>query len=245
MKTSRLLKAEIIILALVGILWAVDLKTDCVPRAAAGALRQVVRISPNSERAYNLLGDTYYSFDQCDRGNKAYEQAEIVGRKEAVEFRSKDPEVYLEVGNEYCDANDYETAVTYYRKAVELDPDWFWGHLRLGLAYSHMGQYENAILEWQRLAELEPEEAVAHVLSADTYLEMGQYQKAIEASQKALRIDPGSVSAHYNLGRAHLEMGNKDLASEEYRTLKGLDKELAEELHRLIEQGQEVRDGSH
>lgn len=71
MKTSRFLKPGLIVLALVVALWVVDLKTDCVPRAAAGALRQVVRIAPNSRCAYNLLGDAYYSFRQCDVGDKA------------------------------------------------------------------------------------------------------------------------------------------------------------------------------
>lgn len=128
--------------------------------------------------------------------------------------------------------------MTYYRKAVELDPDWSWGHIRLGLTYNDMGQYENAILEWQTLAELDHEtpgeHAVCFVLMANTYLEMDEYQKAVEASQEALRINPDSASAHYNLGRAYLEMGNKNLASEEYRTLKELDEELAKEMYQFM-----------
>lgn len=238
MKTSRLLKAEIIILALVAILWAVDLKTDCVPRAAVGALRQVVKVAPNSGSAYNMLGNTYQSMNCCEQASEAFGRAneieETKAKQEALEFRSKDPNAYVAVGDEHCDANDYKAAVTYYRKAVELDPDWSWGHLRLALTYNDLGLYQDAIVKWRRLIELEPEIAVFHAFLADAYLELGQYEEVVVACEEGLRIDPSNAKSHYNLGRAYLEMGDKDLAVEEYRTLKELDEELAEKLHELI-----------
>jgi len=48
MRKSRLLKVEIVVLVCGATLWGVNLKTNCVPRAAAGALRQVVTVAPNS-----------------------------------------------------------------------------------------------------------------------------------------------------------------------------------------------------
>lgn len=58
-KMRWFLKAELLVLLCLVVLWIVDLKTDCVPRAASGALRQVVKAAPNCGYAHELLSDTY------------------------------------------------------------------------------------------------------------------------------------------------------------------------------------------
>jgi superkiller protein 3 len=310
MKTTRLLKAEIIILALVAVLWAVDLKTDCVPRTAAGALRQVVKVAPNSERAYDLLGDTYYSFGQCDKGDKAYEHAEIAACRKAVEAYPHDPNAHFNLAIAYSyadeseraiesfeeairldpndastykamgyfyiyDVNEPEAALECYQKAVQLDPSDAWAWIDLGDAYTDNHLPSKAIEAYREAIRLDPNEPHAKGSLAYGYLNLGtsyeeegreedaqacfqkamqtdshlaselfcwgnllskeqDWERAIERYQCSLALDPDNPKAHYNLGRAYLELDNKDLASEQYRTLKELDEELAERLHALV-----------
>jgi hypothetical protein len=52
MKAAGRFKAEIVALIWVALLWAANVKTNCVPRAPAGVFRQVVKVAPNSRYAY-------------------------------------------------------------------------------------------------------------------------------------------------------------------------------------------------
>jgi len=60
------------------------------------------------------------------------------------------------------------------------------------------------------------------------------YKEAIEALKEAIRIDPDLVLAHQGLGLCYLLIGDKNSALNEYKILKELDIDLANELFDLI-----------
>ena len=61
-----------------------------------------------------------------------------------------------------------------------------------------------------------------------------KYQKAIESYKQAIRIDPDDAEAHYNLGCVYKLLNDKGSALEQYKILKKLDTELANELFNEI-----------
>jgi tetratricopeptide (TPR) repeat protein len=63
---------------------------------------------------------------------------------------------------------------------------------------------------------------------------LGNADLEIEAYKRAIRIDPDLASAHYNLGVALLKTGDKAAALDEYRILKDLDKQSANQLFNQI-----------
>ncbi len=60
------------------------------------------------------------------------------------------------------------------------------------------------------------------------------YTKAIEAYTRVIRINPDYAEAHYSLGVAYLLIRDRDSAINEYKILKELDIDLANELFDLI-----------
>jgi tetratricopeptide (TPR) repeat protein len=52
--------------------------------------------------------------------------------------------------------------------------------------------------------------------------------------RQAIRLKPSLAEAHLNLGMSYLRLGDKGSAIEEYKILKGLDRELANRLFNLI-----------
>jgi len=56
----------------------------------------------------------------------------------------------------------------------------------------------------------------------------------IEAYKQAIRIDPNSAYTHYDLGIAYLAIGDRNSALNEYKILKELDIDKANELFELI-----------
>lgn len=60
------------------------------------------------------------------------------------------------------------------------------------------------------------------------------YSTAKNLSRKAIKIDKKSAMAHYLLGLCYVVEKNNDLAINEYKTLKEIDKDLADELFEII-----------
>jgi tetratricopeptide (TPR) repeat protein len=61
-----------------------------------------------------------------------------------------------------------------------------------------------------------------------------RYSKAIEAFKQAIRINPNDAEAHYGLGMTYYVANDISSALEEYKILKNLNPELADELFNLI-----------
>ena len=60
--------------------------------------------------------------------------------------------------------------------------------------------------------------------------ELGRYEEAIEALVQAIQLKPHYAEAHHILGFVYLNIGNKKAAIKQHEILKGLDKDLANEL---------------
>ena len=62
----------------------------------------------------------------------------------------------------------------------------------------------------------------------------GELEDAIESFKQAIRIDPDDADAHYNLGIAYLGLNDRGSAMEQYKILKKLDTEKANDLFNEI-----------
>ena len=56
----------------------------------------------------------------------------------------------------------------------------------------------------------------------------------MEAFKQAIQLQPDLALAHFGLGESYLLLGDKSSALEEYKILKTLDQNLANELFNLI-----------
>jgi tetratricopeptide (TPR) repeat protein len=63
---------------------------------------------------------------------------------------------------------------------------------------------------------------------------LGLYKDAIEACKQAIYIDPDYVYSHFVLGLSYFLIGDKSSALNEYKILKNLDINKANELFDLI-----------
>ena len=121
-------------------------------------------------------------------------------------------------------------------------------------AKEHKAKSE-AVSRYKQAIQANPNNAEAHNNLGIAYGELRRYTEAIAAYKQAIRIKPDYARAHYNLGVAYLSEYNtylrlrnigvssrllqdaadyRDLALEEYKILKDLDKELANRLFNRI-----------
>lgn len=256
-KKRWFLKAELLTLFCLLIIWVVDLKTDCVPRAAAGAIRQVVKVAPNWENGHGILGWVYLSCRNHEKANEAWDKADMIACKRDVGANPNDAQAHFDLARSYHygEEDNIEQAIEHYKAAVRIEPNWAGAWIFLGEAYEDVGHYHKAMEAYQEAVLIDPEElstcgglarvcqkvintdpenADAHLLLGNAYYNSNRPEEAVEAYKQAIEIDADMAQAHYKLGKVYLKMGNKDLALEEYEILKTLDKELANELFEML-----------
>jgi Tfp pilus assembly protein PilF len=105
-----------------------------------------------------------------------------------------------------------DEAITHFRSALEIRPNYADAHNNLGTALNQKGQVDEAIVHFQKALETLPNSAQAHNNLGFALLEKGQVDEAIVHFQKALEILPNSTEIHCNLGIAFLQKGQADQA---------------------------------
>jgi tetratricopeptide (TPR) repeat protein len=97
-------------------------------------------------------------------------------------------------------------------------------------------EYEKALpyLEIMIKTEISPSKEYLYLAIGNCNNELGNYTKAIEAYKQAIRINPDNVYSHLGLGLAYLLIGDKNSALNEYKILKELDIDKANQLFDFI-----------
>jgi predicted Zn-dependent protease len=103
-------------------------------------------------------------------------------------------------------------------------------HNNLGQAYIEMGELKEAVWICAQYLRRRPEGAEVYITLGSAYRRQGRLPQAMEALKEAVRLQPQSAEAHYEVGLTHVSGGDKELAREEYETLRGLNQDLSVKL---------------
>jgi protein O-GlcNAc transferase len=107
---------------------------------------------------------------------------------------------------------DYDSAITYIRKAIEIDIGFAEGYNNLGNVIRDMGQIDEAEIYYQKALQIDPNFAIAYNNLGNIYTEKKLPDKAIFFLNKALQIDPNFAEALSNLGKVLDEIEHFDEA---------------------------------
>ena len=110
----------------------------------------------------------------------------------------------------------YDAAISSYRKALKLNPNYIEAHNNLGNALVNRGDPNAAIDSYKQAIKIKPDYAEAHNNIGNVLKENGDLDTAIINYKRALSIDPEYVAAHYNMGAALQGQGNLDMALDSY-----------------------------
>jgi tetratricopeptide (TPR) repeat protein/peroxiredoxin len=129
-------------------------------------------------------------------------------------------EVFSRVGNRHAAKNDLNTAIRYYREALERDNDSPTIHFNLGIAYERQKSIQQALMEYRRAIELDPTITVAHLNRGAILGRSGdakQRKEGIASLTEAVRLNPNLAASHYHLGMALERAGQFTAAFKHYR----------------------------
>jgi len=102
-----------------------------------------------------------------------------------------DPEAHMDEGNTCLAVGDLDDAVIHYRKAVEVDPDFFDGWHALAMALMKLKRYEEAETAGKELLRLGPNEEMAYTTMSLIYVRMDRIKDAEAMGAKARIISWG------------------------------------------------------
>ncbi|MBU4287520.1 MAG: tetratricopeptide repeat protein [Proteobacteria bacterium] len=126
-----------------------------------------------------------------------------------------------------------EKAVFYYKKALEIKPDYLIALDNLGIALFQLGKLEEALSYYSEALKIDPEHAGIHNHIANVLAAQGKLEKAVNHYTKALTIDPDLAITHNNLAIALVAQGNLEKAIFHYELAIKKDPEYADAHYNL------------
>ena len=177
--------------------------------------------------AYFIIGYCYEKLGAYTKAVEAYKQAISLNPVNASV-------VHCNLGIAYYGLGLYKDAIESYKQALRIDPDYTEAYFRLGQVFFPLSRYTDAIEACKQALRIDPDFTYAYILLSLIYGGLSRYTDAIEACKQALRIDPDNVDAHLSLGLIYVKSGDRNSALDEYKILKGLDIDKANELFDLI-----------
>jgi tetratricopeptide (TPR) repeat protein len=145
--------------------------------------------------------------------------------KISVDLNLKKPEVaakeaeadgWFNKGNTAYQANNYDEAITCYKKAAEIDPGFASAYFNLGIIYAKRKQTDDAISAYKKVLTIDPAYHAARNNLASIYIQKGMIDEAISELETAIAGSADYSRAHFNLGECYLKKGNKAKAADHY-----------------------------
>jgi len=124
-------------------------------------------------------------------------------QKRLQKERAQSPKYQYDVGAMHLNNNDLDEAIKYFRKSIELDPNFFIAYNALGLACFMKGQFKLAEKHFYSCLDKEPSFTEAHNNLGTVYQEMKLYNKAEREYRIAIEDVnyPSRHLAYYNLSK--------------------------------------------
>jgi protein O-GlcNAc transferase len=139
------------------------------------------------------------------------EQAEYL-YKNILKEQPANSDILHMLGVLFCQRADYDLAIKYIRKALQLKPANAEAYCNLGVAHQERGELDEAIVHYQKAIEFNPSFVKAYSNLGNALMEKGLLDEAIVHYQKAIELNPSFVKAYSNLGNALREKGQIDEA---------------------------------
>jgi tetratricopeptide (TPR) repeat protein len=187
---------------------------------AIAASNEALKLRPNSVAArMNLAGisEKQSNFDEAIRLKK--EAIALMAEPTASSYYML-ASTYLKKARQKNSAVDFEEAVNWLNKALEVNPSFGAGYFLLGQTYKFYkgaDHADKALTNYEMAAKLNPNNASIYFQIGDLYYSIkGNNDAAIKYLKDSVRLDPGLAGAYWELGAVYADIGNDSEATKYY-----------------------------
>ena len=168
------------------------------------ALNKALALDPQSTEALVKLAELNLYLKQYEEVHKFADKA--------IEIDNLKAKAYFVKGLSYKESGDTTSAVKYYMKTVEVNPEYYDAYMQLGLLFS-LRKSKNALDFFNSAINLKPKSIEAHYALGMYYQESDKYDAALKSYENIIQINPKYKEAYFNSGYIYLIHLNKyDLA---------------------------------
>jgi protein O-mannosyl-transferase len=183
----------------------------------AGALRQkgdLIGARNHIEKSLQIRPS--YADAHYDLGTIMLQQRDFAKALEqfnlALQTKQQDPMIWNGLGMAKAHLGRMDEAISNYRHALSLDPNYGYALANLGAVLLAQKKYDEAIEMCERALRLRPDQAETHAALAAALWNRGRVDESIWHGRKAVELNPDLLDARFNLGWALYKNGNYDEA---------------------------------
>ena len=160
-------------------------------------------------------GKYYYQMERWLMDNCAILRS-AVGSNDELHPKSlsenKDALEQFYKGVDYLKKEDYQTALPYFKKAVDIDPEFVFALDDLAICYRKLNQFDKAEYYYKASLKVDPMGHMALQNLPVVYVLQEKLDDAIQAYLELLKAYPGDPEVYYGLGAIYMD-GKNDLES--------------------------------
>jgi len=175
--------------------------------------KEAIDIDPNYVAAYRMMGTLYLDevwFGMTKSPAKSIEKAEQMAQK-AISLRGYQAPDYILLSSINLLKKNFDEAIEYGEKAVELGPNDSTGLFILGMALRYNGQYQEAIHHFKMAIRLNPIKPLNYLNNIGwAYLLNKEYESAISVFNEAIQRNSDYLFAYMGLSAAFDLSGDKE-----------------------------------
>jgi protein O-GlcNAc transferase len=206
-------------------------------------LAEAVALDDTSHDAYYLLGGACHALNRQEEAIAAWREAikrkpdfdlcrsrliqalvragDLSGAEVvAIEGTKASPscaDMPLLLANIHVTRGELDQAVTAFRTAITIKPDFAQAHQALGDVFKQQGHRAQAIESHRRAVTISPADATARARLAGALQDDGQIEAAASTYRQALALDEHHAESSVNIGSALHQLGRYDDAVASYR----------------------------
>jgi tetratricopeptide (TPR) repeat protein len=179
---------------------------------ALALLDKAETYQPNDLEAIITRASVWSYKNQVDKAISLLQAALITnsGEKE---------EIYFYLGLSYQQKNEYDTAIDYFKKTLQIAPDHQAARLQLGICLESQDQLEDILPYLEKAIEEDAFNKDAWLDLASVHNRLGNFEKAEQACEYALAIDEHCEYAQFELGCAFMNQQRYEEALQLFQVL--------------------------
>ncbi|MCH7645341.1 MAG: tetratricopeptide repeat protein [Myxococcales bacterium] len=176
--------------------------------AAEAAFQRALELNANYARAYHW----YAILLRGPLGRRA-EALELI--KKAAELNPRSPIILLDVGDGYARVGRFDEGLAWYRKSIEIDPNFAAGYHWIGFHYwSAEGRLDEAVRWLRKSVSIDPGNPVHIAFLGWVFLDLGDLDRAEYWSERSIGLAPESFVPNLAMQLFQLYRGDRSSALE-------------------------------
>lgn len=188
-------------------------------------LEQALERAPDAGAVHQALGMAHRELGNTDRARRHLERG---GESPApmndpvldrIRRLSRSPQFYLEAGLAQADRGNFEGALGFLERALELDPDSDRILRQLGEVQARLGRFDAARETFAELVDRPSVDAEAYYLLGQVEELRGEFEAAVSAYRDSLAIDGDYHDAREAIAFARFNQRDFEQAAERFRQL--------------------------